>query len=120
MSIYPCIVNQLKQLTMEKLVTIYEKINVNSISYEKGDSEAQINCQLEFKNKSIQTKLIISQSDLNRIISKITANGYELNSEDITSLSLGDGTEIVEYDFTGSNHTLYNFHFNNNFKQIGA
>jgi len=105
---------------MEKLVTIYEKINVNSISYEKGDDEVQINCELQFKKRNINTKLIISQSDLNRIISKIIANGYELKSEDITSLFLGDGTEIIEYNFGGTDHALYDFHFNNTYKQIGA
>ena len=106
---------------MDSLITIYDKITLHSISYEKGDLEAQINCELHFKKRIVQTKLVISQTDLNRIISKITANGYELKSEDITSLFLGDGTEIIDYNFNQSyDSTLYDFNFNNTYKQIGA
>ncbi len=120
MAKYHCIVNIKNSNKMEKLITIYDKINVNSISYEKGDTEAQINCELQFKKKCIHTKLIISQSDLNRILSKITANGFELKSEEITSLFMEDGTEIIEYNFDSAHHAIYDFHFNNSYIQIGA
>lgn len=106
---------------MEKLVSIYDQIIISKISYEKGDSEAIINCKLFFKRKTIETKLVISQTDLNRIISKIDRFGNGINYENIYSFLMEDGTEIVEYNFSPSNtNYIENFKFNNSFTQISA
>ena len=107
---------------MKKLLSIYKNIIIKEVSYEKGDNIVHLKCVLVFANKSITTTLIISQSDFNRILSKITLNGFELDSECLTSFMLGDGTEIVEYNFEASQDiiSLQNFNFNHQVKQISA
>ena len=70
----------------------------------------------------METTLLISQSDFNRILSKITLNGFEIDSDSIINFTLGDGTEIVEYNFENSDESvsLQNFNFNHQVKQISA
>jgi len=107
---------------MKKLLSIYKNIIIKEISYEKGDNSVELKCLLIFKSKTIDTTLIITQSDLNRILSKISNNGFEINSSEITCFMLEDGTELVEYNFGNSNQDvlLQNFNFNNQVKQISA
>ncbi len=92
------------------------------MSYEKGDDIVQLKCTLVFKSKSTDTILIISQSDFNRILSKVSLTGFEMDSSLIHSFYLGDGTEIVEYNFSKANNlvTIQNFNFNHTVKQISA
>lgn len=107
---------------MKKLLSIYKNIIIKEISYEKGDDLVQLKCILVFKSHLIHTTLLISQSDFNRILSKITLNGFEIDSDSIINFTLGDGTEIVEYNFENSDEavSLQNFNFNNQVKQISA
>ena len=107
---------------MKKLLSIYKNIIIKEISYEKGDNLVQLKCELVFKSYSMNTTLIISQGDFNRMLSKITIKGFELDSDLITSFTLGDGTEIVEYNFENSDEvvSLQNFNFNNHVQQISA
>lgn len=107
---------------MKKLLSIYKNIIIKEISYEKGDDSVQLKCTLVFKSNEIHTTLLITQSDLNRILSKISNNGIELNSNNISHFILGDGTEIFEYNFKDTSHNvlLQNFNFNNQVQQISA
>ncbi len=117
---YHCIV--IKTNSMKKLLSIYKNIIIKEISYEKGDDLVQMKCILIFKAHSVDTTLLISQSDFNRILSKITLNGFEIKSDSIINFTLGDGTEIVEYNFenTEESVSLQNFNFNHQVKQISA
>jgi hypothetical protein len=107
---------------MKKLLSIYKNIIIKEISYEKGDDLVQLKCILIFKSHSVGTTLLISQSDFNRILSKITLNGFEIKSDLIINFTLSDGTEIVEYNFENSDESvsLQNFNFNYQVKQISA
>ena len=107
---------------MKKLLSIYKNIIIKEISYEKGDNMVQLKCTLIFKTDFIDTTLIITQSDLNRILSKISNIGFEIDSDLITCFSLGDGTEIIEYNFNSVDEDilLQNFNFNNQVQQISA
>ena len=107
---------------MKKLLSIYQNIVIKEISYEKGDKTVYLKCNLVFNSKTISTTLLITQSDFNRMLSKIILNGYSIDSDSITSFWLGDGTEIVEYSFQNSPEdvVLTNFNFNNHVKQICA
>jgi len=104
---------------MKKLLSIYKNIIVKQVSYEKGDENVRLKCILVFDTKEVLTTLIISQSDFNRLLSKIIINGYEVDSNSIETFNLGDGTEIVEYNFK-NNVSLHQFHFNHHVKQISA
>ena len=107
---------------MKKLLSIYQNIVIKEISYEKGDKTVYLKCNLIFSNKTVSTTLLITQSDFNRLLSKLILNGYKVDSDLITSFWLGDGTEIVEYNFENTNEAvvLSDFNFNNNVKQICA
>lgn len=117
---YYCTV--IKTNSMKKLLSIYKNIIIKEFSYEKGDNLVQLKCILIFKSNSVETTLLISQSDFNRILSKINLNGYEIESDSIVNFTLGDGTEIVEYNFenTSESVSLQNFNFNHQVQQISA
>lgn len=104
---------------MKKLLSIYKNIIIKQVSYEKGDERVQLKCALVFDNKTINTTLIISQSDFNRLLSKIILNGYDLDSNTIETINFGDGTEIVEYNFRNT-VSVHRFNFNHHVKQISA
>jgi hypothetical protein len=107
---------------MKKLLSIYRNIIIKDISYEKGDDLVQLKCVLVFKSNTLNTTLLISQSDFNRMLSKIIMKGYEMDTDLITSFTLGDGTEIIEYNFENTDNevSLQNFNFNNHVQQISA
>lgn len=107
---------------MKKLLSIYQNIVIKEISYEKGDKTVYLKCTLIFSNKRVDTTLLITQSDFNRMLSKVILNGYTVDSDSITNFYLGDGTEMIEYNFqnTAESVTLSGFNFNNEVKQICA
>jgi len=107
---------------MKKLLSIYQNIVIKEISYEKGDKTVYLKCTLIFNNKRIDTTLLITQSDFNRMLSKVILNGYIVDSDSITNFYLGDGTEMIEYNFqnTDESVTLSGFNFNNQVTQICA
>ena len=106
---------------MENIVQIYQAIKVKSIVYETGDSQAKISCDLIFDRKTVSTQLLISHTDLNRLISKMTNTDSEWVSNHMQSMYLEDGSQLIEYNFESQNNeTIQNFHFNNAYAQIGA
>lgn len=107
---------------MKKLLSIYQNIVIKEISYEKGDKTVYLKCTLIFSNKTVETTLLITQSDFNRMLSKLILNGYQVDSESITNFYLGDGTEMIEYNFQNTDESviLSGFNFNNQVKQICA
>lgn len=104
---------------MKKLLSIYKNIIVKQVSYEKGDEFVQLKCSLVFDTEEVNTTLIISQSDFNRLLSKVILNGYDLDKNTINTINFGDGTEIVEYNFENT-VSLHRFNFNHHVKQISA
>jgi len=108
---------------MNTIFSIYNKIKVNEVSYETGDNFVTAHCEIIMPDETIETQLIISHSDLNRIIAKIVALGYEFNIDNVSRLDFQDGTEIIDYKFDnvfGENIVLENFQFNQAIKQIRA
>lgn len=107
---------------MKKLLSIYKNMIIKEVSYEKGDNMVQLKCELIFKSSQIDTILLISQSDFNRLLSKVIMNGYDIESNSVSNFMLGDGTEIIEYNFENANDSvsIQHFNFNNQVKQISA
>ena len=108
---------------MKTIFSIYNQIKVNEVSYEMGDDFVTATCDIKFNNQVVQTKIIMSHSDLNRIISKIVSLGYEFKCENVSRLDFGDGTEIIDYKFEnvfGENVVLEDFQFTKAIKQIRA
>ena len=106
---------------MENILQIYKAINIKSIVYETGDVEATILCDLEFENRTVSSRLLVSLTDLNRMISKMSNYDSEWLEHNMESLYLEDGSQLIEYNF--KNHTnaiIPDFYFKNTFSQIGA
>jgi hypothetical protein len=67
--------------------------------------------------------MLISQTDLNRIIAKIAASGFDFEIKQVNALEFGDGTAIIDYTFEnvfGEAIVLENFQFSQAVKQIRA
>ncbi|MFT4602516.1 MAG: hypothetical protein ACI857_002702 [Arenicella sp.] len=108
---------------MKTIFSIYNKIKVKEVSYETGDNFVTAHCEVLMNDEVIDTKLIITHSDLNRIIAKIVSLGFEFKVDNISRLDFEDGTEIIDYKFEnvfGENIVLENFQFNQEIKRIRA
>lgn len=108
---------------MENIISIYDQLIVKEVSYEAGDSVVKAFCDIIVKGKRIPSEMMISQSDLNRIIAKITAKGYEFKVSLINNIALEDGTEIIDYSFEnvfGEAIALDDFYFSNSVQEIRA
>ena len=108
---------------MKTVFSIYNSLKVNEVSYETGDNFVTAHCEIQIDGKLIPTKIQMSHSDLNRIISKIISLGHEFKIENVNHLDFGDGTEIIDYKFEnvfGENILLENFQFSQAIRQIRA
>lgn len=108
---------------MENIISFYEKLIIKEVTYEMGDSTVSAKCDLIVQGNTIETEMLISQTDLNRIIAKIAASGFEFKIKQVNSLEFEDGTSIIDYSFEnvfGEAIVLENFQFNQAVKQIRA
>ncbi|MFK8045759.1 MAG: hypothetical protein AB8B72_09695 [Crocinitomicaceae bacterium] len=106
---------------MNNIIQIYRAIKLKTIIYEAGDLEATIHCELQFDQKSISTKLVVSHTDLNRLISKMDHQNENWIESNKQVLYLEDGSQLIEYQFTNQlDTTIHNFHFSHSYAQIGA
>lgn len=108
---------------MENIISIYEKLIIKEVTYEMGDRIVNAKCDLLVQGNTIETEMLISHTDLNRIIAKITASGYEFQVNQVNALEFEDGTSIVDYSFEnvfGEAIVLENFQFSQAVKEIRA
>jgi len=108
---------------MENIILIYDKLIIKEVTYEMGDNIVNAKCDLISKGRRIETEMLISHTDLNRIISKIMATGYDFKVKQVNTLEFEDGTAIVDYSFEnvfGEMIALENFQFSQAVKQIRA
>ena len=108
---------------MDSIVSIYNKLTIKEVTYEVGDNFVTATCELSFEGKTVLSQILMSHTDLNRVIAKISSLGYEFKIENINHLSFEDGTEIIDYKFEnifGETIALENFQFNQTIKQIRA
>lgn len=109
---------------MENTVSIYKKFEINEVTYEIGDSKVKAVCDLWYENGSkVQTSILISHTDLNRIIAKIATMGFDFQVDMVNNFVFEDGTEIVDYKLQnvfGESVVVENFEFNDCVKQIRA
>jgi len=108
---------------MNTTFSIYKQLKVKEVTYEKGDRNIMAICDITFGDTTIETKIQMTHTDLNRIIAKISALGYQFKIENVNCMDFGNGTEIVDYKFEnvfGELVTLEEFSFNQQIKQIRA
>jgi hypothetical protein len=108
---------------METTISIYEKLIIKEVTYEMGDQTVKANCEVILKGQVIKTELIISHTDLNRIIAKVFASGLDFQVKETNSFHFSNGTAIIDYSFVnvfGEGMALENFQFSQEIKQIRA
>lgn len=108
---------------MNTIFSIYKQLKVKEVSYEIGDQYITAVCEMQQGDQVFETKIMMTHTDLNRILSKIAAMGYEFKIEHVNRLDFGNGTEIVDYRFEnvfGEIVTLEEFKFNQQVIQIRA
>lgn len=108
---------------MAQIISIYDKLVINEITYEVGDEEVKATGEIISNGQSKPICWIISHTDLNRIISRIKAMGYEFSVNMMNDFKFDDGTEVIDYAFEnvfGAKVALENFEFSQVVKQIRA
>lgn len=109
---------------MATIISLNEKIQINSITYEAGDQIVKADCVVYGGNgETHETTLMISHTDLNRIIARVYAMGYEFETSDSSHIVLNDGTQIYDYSFEnlfGESIVLEEFQFMNEVREIRA
>ena len=84
---------------MEKLISMYDQLMIHKITYETSQSVATAECELIRHGQRIYTSFLISHTDLNRIMAKLIAKGYNLDSSFYECIRFEDGTEIIDCKF---------------------
>lgn len=108
---------------MNTIISIYEQIEIKAITFETTDNVVNAKCDIITNGERIATEMLISHTDLNRIIAKIAAEGYDFRIEEMSAVQFEDGTAIYDYSFEnvfGKAIPLQNFHFSQAIKQIRA
>lgn len=108
---------------MRTIFSIFNRIKVKEVTYELGDSYVTAICDVTAGGQTSETKILMSHTDLNRIIAKISSMGYEFKVEKVNHFDFGDGTELVDYSFEnvfGQEITLTDFQFNKSIQKIRA
>lgn len=108
---------------MEKLIALYDQLIIHSVTYETSQAVVTASCELVRRNERIYTSFLISHTDLNRIMSKLAAKGYNLDSSFYESIRFDDGTEIIDCQFdklAGGPVILEEFEFSDFVTEIRA
>lgn len=58
---------------------LFDKLSINYILIEEGQQEATIDAVITQNNESINTKLVLDFTDLNRLFLKLNMQGVELS-----------------------------------------
>ena len=108
---------------MENVISLYEQLVIHNITYETTNNFVTANCEIIFQNKRVKSSFLISHTDLNRILSKILSSGYEFDTDQLETILLEDGTEIIDYQFDkafGGPVTITGFEFSHVVTEIRA
>jgi hypothetical protein len=108
---------------MENVIALYDKLVLHKITCESNHAAVTAQCELIRQGRSMRTSFLITYTDLNRIIAKITAQGYEFDMAKQSLVRFDDGTEIIDYQFDqvfGGPVTLEGFEFANTVTEIRA
>lgn len=102
---------------------MYDQLVIHKITYETSQSIVTAECELIRHNERIMTSFLISHTDLNRILAKLIAKGYNLDSSFYQSILFDDGTEIIDCQFDQLQEgpvILEDFEFNDYVTEIRA
>lgn len=108
-------------IKMEKKARSLKEVMINYITFETGDSEALIDCKIKENQNERDSKLIISMSDLNKLISSLKRIiSSDLNIE-CHKINGNSSFYQIDVKKAGINRIdLSKFFFSKNIKQIIA
>ena len=98
-----------------------DKVEINYITFESGDNEALIDCTIDNTKSTKNSKLIISMSDLNKLIS--TIKKIIKSDLDIECHKLNSESSFYQIDMKKTGLTkldLSSFFFSGGIRQIIA
>lgn len=106
-----------------KRLTETQKILIHQITYETSQNIVCADCEFINGNERSRISMLISHTDLNRIMAKLYADNLLPEDNCFTTFKLEDGTEFIELNFNeviGHSATLDEFVFNDNVTRIRA
>ena len=109
---------------MAGIISISEQFIIQSITYESGDKLVKACGEMRSPDGEVSPlTMLISHTDMNRIMAKMAAEGFDFSDHTSGQYDLEDGSQMVEYRFdneTCSSFTINDFYFMNEMKQIRA
>lgn len=108
---------------MQKIFSLYNTLKVHKIVYESKHSVATAECEIIQGGRPVLTSILISHTDLNRILAKLVATGYNLDNPVFQCIQMEDGSEIMDCSFDeliGEPALLENFEFTGHVTEIRA
>ncbi|MBK9190513.1 MAG: hypothetical protein IPM77_02880 [Crocinitomicaceae bacterium] len=108
---------------MENLIQLNNQLIIRKVTYETHQAVVTAECELVRNNRRVRTSFLISHTDLNRILAKLIAKGYNLDSSFYQTIHFEDGTQIVDCQFDqldGEPVVLEDFNFNDLVTEIRA
>lgn len=108
-------------IKMEKKARSLKEVMINYITFETGDSEALIDCKIKENQNERDSKLIISMSDLNKLISSLKRIISSDLSIECHKINGNSSFYQIDVKKAGINRIdLSKFFFSKNIKQIIA
>ena len=77
---------------------LFETIRVNYIVLEEGVKEAEVDAVITQNGKAMNTKLMFSPTDFNRLLLKLTAHGVDVSLSDNFTCYQTDGGNLYTLD----------------------
>ncbi|GAA0876939.1 hypothetical protein GCM10009118_33490 [Wandonia haliotis] len=98
------------------MIAIFERLEINRIQFQQGDSEVVVNCRITQAGEKIAATLLITFSDLNRLLARLGNSGVEVDSSRFHVIDMGNDERLYECDskafgldsFTIEEPTFYN------------
>lgn len=106
------------------MITLFESLKINRITFESGDQNVYVNAVVKKESLSYPTDLIVNFTDLNILINKLQENNPD---SDISSLfeeeKMYDGGSFYQLNsekYQNNNFQINHLEFANSVKQIRA
>jgi hypothetical protein len=103
---------------------IFDKINIESIQFESGSREVQVNCTVSQGNQIFKSELLVDHTDLNLLIGRIQQLSEQtdvLSCFDKFDMQNGQEYYSLEFQRTGLGDLwIDNVEFGNTLRQIRA
>lgn len=102
---------------------IFDKLEITRIQFQDGDNEVEMNCRVTQGNNTIESTLMITFTDLNRILSRIHNFNISSDFSLFTEVPMGNNEMLYECNsrkFGFDSFLLEGLYFQQPIRQIRA